>query len=384
MIFSIRHIAFLALIALAAAPAEGKQARRPALPHGKVAAIPQPIPRPAIEKDWTADVKEAQALLAPLKTQYKSMRDYHWLLAVKCGEAKTAVVRAAKDGSGTPGYHITRNVDNGINTRFVVSEPSGCVVLAQKRVVRSPSGLVEAVYTAYNPALDTPAMRKRGMAYLEGLTAYAYDRLERLAAPSVAYVGQPDGTKEPVPALTVAEAIPRDVALGLQITEHIDPARVRYVGLTQCIHEVLFTFAANGERAYDYAVSAAGARGISQFMRRSYDMVRARYPEVGLITDFVEGMDDHRNATIASVLHFDLELFELPPRDLKFFRAGSLEGTKNGRNLGSFLAAGYNWNAKSVARMYARTGRLSNGLPKETRSYVSIALQVFKYVGVDA
>jgi hypothetical protein len=385
MVFSIRHIAFLALIALAAAPAESRQARRPALPHGKVAAIPQPTPRPAIEKDWTADVKEAQALLAPLKTAYKSMRDYHWLLAVKCGEGKTAVVKATKDGSGTPGYRITRNVDNGINTRFVVSEPFGCVVLAQKRVVRSPSGLVEAVYTAYNPALDTPAMRKRGLEYLEGLTEHAYDTLERLAVPSLAYAGQPDGARKAVPVLTVAEAIPRDVALGLQITEHIDPARVRYVGLTRCIHEVLVTFAANGEHAYDYAVSAAGARGISQFMRKSYDMVRSKYPpDIGLIADFAKAMDDHRNATIASILHFDVELFELPPRDLKFFRAGSLEGTKNGRNLGSFLAAGYNWNAKSVARIYAKTGRLSKGLPKETRSYVSIALQVFKYVGVDA
>jgi len=377
MLFLQKVVAIAAVLALAASAADAKPANRArALPQKSAAAIIQPTPRPDIDRDWTPDIRAAHAMLAPLSPGYASIKQYRWYLAVKCGNAPTKAVKMGLDGSNADGYIITKNIDNGINTRFTVKKPAGCVVLAQKRVIRTPSGLTEAVYTAYAPELDTPVMLAHGRKYLESLTAHAYEELESREIWSGAYVAHEDGEKS-FPAKTVAEAIPRDVALGLQITEHIDPARVKFVGLRQCIHEVLVTFAANREYAYDYAVSSVGARGISQFMERSYDMIRSRYPGAGLNPDFVNGMDDHRNATIASVLHFDLELTELSDKFLHFFAID-----KNGPNLGTFLAAGYNWNAKKVAKVYAKTGRLSKGLPKETRSYVTIALQVFKYVSV--
>ena len=69
------------------------------------------------------------------------------------------------------------------------------------------------------------------------------------------------------PGETVADRIPTSMVLRLLITEHVDPLHMKYVGIEQCIHEVLITIAANQSHAYAYARSSAGAH-ISQMAVR--------------------------------------------------------------------------------------------------------------------
>ena len=64
------------------------------------------------------------------------------------------------------------------------------------------------------------------------------------------------------------------------------PLHMKFVGIEQCIHEVLITVAANQSHAYAYARSSAGALGLPQFMEDSYQMVRDNYPKALLEPNF--------------------------------------------------------------------------------------------------
>jgi hypothetical protein len=248
-------------------------------------------------------------------------------------------------------------VDNFINTKFHVARPDGTIVFAQRRPVRAPNGdgYQEAVYTAYAPELDTRKMRDAGMDYLRGLQRLAYHRIE-----------DHDVRSHVAPNITVADEIPTDMVLRLMITEHIDPLHMKYVGIEQCVHEVLITIAANQSHAYAYARSSAGALGLPQFMEDSYQMVRANYPKALLEPDFARGMTDLHNAVLASVLLLDLELTQLPQDYLKRF-------TDSSRQFSAFLAAGYNRNPAHVVETYHRTHSLTGGnVSFENKMYVRI------------
>jgi hypothetical protein len=168
------------------------------------------------------------------------------------------------------------------------------------------------------------------------------------------------------PNRTVADRIPTSMVLRLMITEHVDPLHMKFVGIEQCIHEVLFTIAANREHAYAYAKSSAGARGLPQFMEESYHMVRANYPQALLEPNFERGMSDLHNAVLASVLLLDLELTHLPRDYLQRF-------TESSQQFAAFLAAGYNRNPARVVRTYHRTRSLTGGdAPFQNKMYVRI------------
>ena len=229
------------------------------------------------------------------------------------------------------------------------------IVFAQRRPVHARDGYKEAVYTAYAPELDTRTMRDAGMDYLRHLENLAYN-----------HINNHDVRSRVAPDLTVAEEIPPDMVLRLMITEHVDPLHMKYVGVEQCIHEVLITIAANRSHAYAYAKSSAGAMGLPQFMEDSYHMVRANYPKALLEPNFELGMTDLGNAMLASVLLLDLELTELPSATLKQFASSSLQ-------FAAFLAAGYNRNPAHVVQTYRRTRSFTGGdVPFENKMYVRI------------
>ena len=113
------------------------------------------------------------------------------------------------------------------------------------------------------------------MDYLRHLQHLAYNR-----------INDHDVRSRVAPRQTVAEQIPRDMVLRLMITEHVDPLHMKFVGIEQCMHEVLITIAANQDHAYAYARSSAGALGLPQFMEDSYQMVRDNYPKALLEPNF--------------------------------------------------------------------------------------------------
>jgi len=138
------------------------------------------------------------------------------------------------------------------------------------------------------------------------------------------------------------------------------------VGMEQCIHEVLFTLAANQGQAYAYAKSSAGALGLPQFMQSTYASVLENYPAAHLEPDFALGMGNLNNAVMASVLLLDLELTAVPKTTLKRIMDSS-------EQFSAFLAAGYNRNPVHVLNTYLHTHSFTGGhAPVESKMYVRI------------
>lgn len=327
-------------------------------------AIVSKPPNDAPDFDYRDRIEQAQALVEKepvLKDDIQVDADgrlshFTWVLAVGRRTGPLTVVRMDETGRNNQGFTITWPVDNFINTRFSVTAPEGYIVFAQRRPVHAMGGgYAEAVYTAYAPELDTKKMREEGMDYLHHLQRLAYDHIKDY-----------DIRSHVAPGVTVADKIPPSTVIRLMITEHIDPLHMKYVGIEQCIHEVLVTIAANRDHAYAYARSSAGALGLPQFVEDSYQMVRAHYPKALLEPDFERGMRDLPNAVLASVLLLDLELTNLPQNYLKRFSDSS-------RQFAAFLAAGYNRNPVHVVETYHRTHTFTGGnAPFENKMYVRI------------
>ena len=326
-------------------------------------AITTKAPNDAPDFDFTDRIVDAQALAtgAPLLPGDMVVEDgnltrFVWTLVVGKRTGPLTIVRMDQKGNNDAGLAVTWKVDNFLNTKF--SLPDGAIVFAQRRPVRASGakgGWEPAVYTAYAPELDTAKMRAHGMAYLRLQERRSYN-----------YLQSHDVRSRVAPEDTVAETIPRSMVLRLMITEHIDPNRMKYVGIEQCIHEVLITVAANREKAYAYARSSAGALGIVQFIEPSYEMVRKNYPAAPLEPHFDTAMRDLRNAAMATVLHLDLQLTHLPAAYLKRF-------TDSSYHLAAYLAAGYNRNTVKVVRTYRKTRTFTGGdTPYENKMYVRI------------
>jgi hypothetical protein len=322
-------------------------------------------PNDAPDFDYTDRIQEAQALVAKQPVQpgdivvdgAGNLSHFIWVLAVGRKTGPLTIVRMDEHGANDTGLIITWPVDNFLNTKFHVAGPDGTIVFAQRRPVRAKNdkGWEEAVYTTYAPELDTRKMRDAGLDYLRHLQRLAYNRIKKN-----------DVRSRVEPDATVADKIPTDMVLRLMITEHVDPLHMKFVGIEQCIHEVLVTIAANQGHAYAYARSSAGALGLPQFMEDSYQMVRANYPKALLEPNFDLGMSNLSNAVLASVLLLDLELTHLPQATLKIVTDSSVQ-------FAAFLAAGYNRNPAHVARTYRRTRSFTGGdVPFENKMYVRI------------
>lgn len=328
-------------------------------------AITIKAPNDAPDFDYTDRIQDAQELLAKQPVLPDDMvvdgagnlTRFTWVLAVGGRTGPLTVVRMDERGHNDKGFIITWPVDNFLNTKFHVAAPDGMIVYAQRRPVRVKDGRAwdEAVYTAYAPEFDTRKMRDAGMDYLRHVQHMAYNSIKSY-----------DVRSRVQPNATVADRIPSDTVLRLMITEHVDPLHMKYVGIEQCIHEVLVTIAANQGHAYAYARSSAGALGLPQFMEDSYQMVRANYPKAPLEPNFDLGMRNLSNAVLASVLLLDLELTELPRTALKTV-------TDSKTQFAAYLAAGYNRNPAHVVQTYRRTKSFTGGnSPFENKMYVRI------------
>jgi len=353
----------LAVSSLAASAVHKKTVHKTRAPKAPPVVIVTKPPADARDYDYQARIQEAQELVAKQPVLPGDMQvdasgkltHFTWTLAVGAGVGPLQIVRMDETGKNDAGLTITWPVDNFINTHFHVAQPEGLIVFAQRRPVHAKDGYQEAVYTAYAPELDTKTMRAAGMDYLRFLQRQAYNRIK-----------DHDVRSRVSPNATVADQIPTSMVLRLMIAEHVDPLHMKYVGIEQCVHEVLFTLGANTSHAYAYAKSSVGARGLPQFMEDTYQMVRTNYPKALLEPDFERGIGNLHNAVLATVLLLDLELTELPADYLKKFTASS-------QQLTAFLAAGYNRNPVHVVQTYHRTHSLTGGnAPFQSKMYVRI------------
>jgi hypothetical protein len=281
-----------------------------------------------------------------------------FLLAVEdLKERRLKLVRFTNRGCETDGFDVVRTRRNGVGSRFEVRYPENMAVLALRTMVHcGEKGYKEVVYTPYSPEIDTPQMREDGLNYLKGQIESAWTDLEEKNV-------RLGGFNE-----LSHDIAPTEIALVLSIIEHIDPLRFKNSppgGETALVHEVLTIIGANMSDAYAYSRSPAGARGLFQFIPRTYERILRKYRQARLDGNFVSGCRNHENAAKASLLLFDSDLNDLPG-DYARAIGGDVQAVAR------YLAAAYNCGSHRVERsLKACTGGWTCLLPEETKIYLS-------------
>lgn len=330
---------FLGPIAVSYADGRGRQS-----PEGVDKMLP--VAKKALKKGKIGTTRRGgeQAVLAAWKEGTKIVR----LVNVRNGRSKTKGFTVKLVGK-----------PNGVNTRYEIERPEGWHVLAIRTNVRKRlrgHETTPAIYVPYGDHIDTPAFRKAGRAYLEGLVEKAGDALDRFDVGSRA---DPDAH--------VTEAVPWRVLMTLLIIEHIDPSDFKERGVDATMNRVLALVGANKENAYDYSVSEKTAGGLAQFIPSTYKDIRDRYPEAKLTEDFLKGMRDHLNAVMIQYCFIDHAMTKIPADELKRLRKDDVE-------LGAYLAAAYNHGQNGAAKAIAAHGEdwdePGNGIPDGTLLYV--------------
>ena len=269
-----------------------------------------------------------------------------------------------KLGGKSDGIVIEPGKSNGVNTKFNIVYPEQHIVLAIKRPVRSGNGFKEVVYTPYSEDLDIPVIRKAGLDYLRNVLTIAKNDL----------------IKRGVRPLSSDRFVDDDVALTLAIIEHIDPQKFESGKYTteRLIHETLVIMGTNTHSAYRYSASRAGARGLFQFIPKTYNRMVALYPRAGLKKDFIHGMEDHENGAKASFLLFDADMCVLSNG-----RAQSVMAERDA--LGRFLASAYNCGSGRTRTAMDKYGPdWPNGVPSETQIYLRKFDVVWEWLYTDA
>jgi hypothetical protein len=281
-----------------------------------------------------------------------------FLLAVEdLKERRLKLVRFTNRGCETDGFDVVRTRRNGVGSRFEVRYPENMAVLALRTMVHcGEKGYKEVVYTPYSPEIDTPQMREDGLNYLKGQIESAWTDLEEKNV-------RLGGFNE-----LSHDIAPTEIALVLSIIEHIDPLRFKNSppgGETALVHEVLTIIGANMSDAYAYSRSPAGARGLFQFIPRTYEKILRKYRKARLDGNFVSGCRNHENAAKASLLLFDSDLNDLPG-DYARAIGGDVQAVAR------YLAAAYNCGSHRVERsLKACTDGWTCLLPEETKIYLS-------------
>lgn len=190
---------------------------------------------------------------------------------------------------------------NGVNSKFQVNKPAGGIIVSLKYLISGvetgskpaiEKGLSEAVYVPLSSALNSPEVVTYGAKYLSDLMDRVTKELNGL--PSQA-----------IPGKNLTDAIPAAMIKSLIYAEHTDSGAIMNGRAQEAIDQLNILFATNGNDAYKYSVSTAGARGIAQFIPDTYVSLVKRHPEAFLIADFTEGMSDHKNAIKAMYLLLD-------------------------------------------------------------------------------
>lgn len=252
---------------------------------------------------------------------------------------------------------------NGVNTPIVIFDDRGetyLPLLVQYPVVREGKYLETAYYMSTHPGLVTPEVVNAGRLYVRNVIEIARDRLEEKG-------------------ITVSPKI-ADIAERLATVEHVDHQRFRTEPHSKIFDDIFTLYALNEGQTYRYSVSSAGAGGMVQMIPSTYRMVRAKYSNVPLMPDFVEGMRDHVNASQAMLLYMQWTWEDLKSRPA--INEAMLTGIATQEQL---MAAGYNSNPARLSGYITRGGQgWTNLIPKETQMYLQIYASVERHVPMAA
>ncbi|HEX8149112.1 MAG TPA: hypothetical protein VF591_18160 [Pyrinomonadaceae bacterium] len=251
---------------------------------------------------------------------------------------------------------------NYVNTAVRVTDAKGREL--QPLVVRYPverEGKLHEVayYTSAHPAVENKEVVRAGGEYVRA-------RLDEAARRLAALGEQID------PAVV-------DVAERLCHVEHTDHKRFLTEESAGLFDEIRTLYALNAGDTYRYSVSSAGAGGMVQMIPPTYYAIREQFPRARLKADFVEGMQDHENATQAMLLYMQ-DTWDYLKKQEEVVAA--LEGGAATQQ--ELLAAGYNSNPRKLPGYLSRGGAAWRTLiPEETKMYLRIYSAVEANVDFD-
>ena len=217
------------------------------------------------------------------------------------------------------------------------------------------NGLQQVVYVPSSPALYSPEVVAYGQSYLDGVIAKVVKDLYGL--PSHA-----------IPGENITEAIPPAMIKGLIYAEHTDGSQVLGGNAQQALNNLNIIFATNQGDAYKYSVSNDGyaSRGISQFVKSTYDSLVQRHPEAFLNPDYVTAMADHETSIKAMSLLLDDYAGDVRVRAASGFASGHVfeygAAAYNGgatRVASAVNTFGDSWNADHSGQINALAGQVS-------------------------
>jgi hypothetical protein len=248
---------------------------------------------------------------------------------------------------------------NGVNTPVTISGQNNRMhlpLMVQYPVIRNGIYQETAYYISTHPGIVTPEIINAGKLYMRNTLDVAREKL-RLKGIFIS------------PLVT-------DVAERLAIVEHIDHQRFWTENHLQLFNEVYALYALNEGQTYRYAVSSAGAGGMVQMIPSTYYMIRTRYPSVGLMPDFVEGMRNHANAAQAMLLYMQMTWMDLLANPAVY------DAVQNGiATPAELMSAGYNSNPAKLPGFIKRAGAgWRNLIPRETKIYLQINQSMDSFV----
>ncbi len=251
---------------------------------------------------------------------------------------------------------------NGVNTPVVLTDSNGqphLPILVQYPVERGGRYYETAYYMSTHPGLVTPETVNAGRFYVRNVIDIAREQLKTKGFPIHPKIA--------------------DIAERLATVEHVDHLRFRTEYHPNIYNDIFTLFALNEGQTYRYSVSSAGAGGMVQMIPSTYRIVRAHFPNAGLMPDFVEGMRDHVNAGQAMLLYMQMTWDDLISRPTI---ANALQtGIATQEQL---MSAGYNSNPARLAGYINRGGAgWTSLIPRETQIYLRIYESLERAVTLD-
>ena len=223
----------------------------------------------------------------------------------------TGIMNISMDSDG-PDVSIKPNWFNSFNSDYQIIDHPEMAVVANKYLFvssglpknkRSGTAYTDIVYVPYSGGLHVKEVVDEGIRYINQKTLTAYKDLEALNVRS-----RTDSQS------LVTELVSPNLIKNILLVEHVDPNSFNNAGnerRRELLDRVLVIIGSNRERAYGFTGSPAGASGIAQFIRPTYEYMASLYPSAKLIRDYQLGMMDHHNSIKAQVLFFDRHIENL-------------------------------------------------------------------------
>src|SRR3989344_3656268 len=239
--------------------------------------------------------------LIPIKLEVvvpKSLSDGSFKFKVKDTGVSTV---SNFDVKRIAGFGVTRlefSIYDKQNHESLIVWDSRHLHLENKRT--SPRDLF---YAPYSDFFQDEYFTKKGLVIYRAIIEESRRGLCKKGAKSKAY-----------PQKLLCEVFSDETIMALGTIEQMDDGEF-FNNSRYAIKKFLAHIARNGEKAFYYSISSDGARGLMQFMNskkiRTYDLVRGKYPEVGLIADFESGTANMKNSIKSAVCLADTNFAQM-------------------------------------------------------------------------